>query len=64
MKFLTYIISTIIFAVSLIGMIYHGFWLALEIAFNVNAISNSELITVGCVVLGIISALVFDKCEN
>lgn len=64
MKFLTYIISAIIFAVSLIGMIYHGFWLALEIAFNVNAIPNSALITVGCVILGIISALVFDKCED
>lgn len=64
MKFLLYIISGIITAISVVGMLYHAFWLALEKLFNANVIANNEAILMGCIALGIISALVFDKCED
>jgi hypothetical protein len=64
MKFLIYVLAGIILAVAVTGLFYHTFWLALEMAFDVNAIPNNAIISIGCLVLGIISALVFDKCED
>lgn len=64
MKFLTYIISGIILAVAVAGMIYHAFYLALEIAFDTNSAINNGVIAVGCLVVGFIFALICDKCED
>jgi hypothetical protein len=59
-----YIISGVILAVAMAGMFYHASWLALEIAFEVNAIVNNEIAVVSCLALGFVSALIFNKCED